>query len=732
MFPEALIAYQGHSMLLTNIHGHMREELHGFYHHKTRFLSRFHVRLDGRDPHFVSANLVDAHSMIGYYLAPVAPVIGPDGRPQPQDEIEQKGLELQVNRFVGGGLHQDLVLTNHTLRAVTVELSVEVSADYHDICAPPWWDRAPDETQVITSWHDTPDGGELRLRLAIDELPHETIVHFPTVGAKPRYEGDRVVYRLTLPPETPVDLCVPVHLKFLGEAVTPDHECHAFLESEALGHQARQQWLEGISELCGAPPLVQDAWGRAVCDLASLALLSGEGHQRYTPAAGIPIYQALFGRDTLTTAWQSSLLSADMLKGVIETIAQRLGTKYDDWRDEQPGRVIHQQQWSPSALLQLTPYSGYYGDYAGPGLFLMAIGRYFEMTGDRAFVRRHHDAILNVLDWMDRDGDLDGDGFYEYDTQAGDRGTKNQGWKDSPEAFVYEDGRQAPNPLAAAEIQGYYYAAKQAMAALFGALGDEARARDLAAQAAELKRRFNQAFWMPDAHFYALALGPEKAQLKSIASNAGHCLAAGIVDADKAEATVRRLMAPDMFSGWGIRTLSSEHPAYNPFAYHLGTVWPSENGTIAWGFKRYGFDSALHALARGLFDATLLFDQRRLPEALGGHPRDDRHPHPGIYPRSCAPQAWSASAMIQLVQAMLGLRWDAQRHALLLDPSLPAWLPELVLADVPVGPAKATLRVSRDGSGATDVQVLSSQGRPQVLIEPMTPASSEPQTEDAA
>jgi glycogen debranching enzyme len=730
MFPEALIAFQGQSMVITGIHGHIGSDLQGFYHHKTRFLSRFAMRVNGQAPGFVSANLVDAHSVIAYYLCAVPPRLGPDGAPLPQDEIDQKGLEIQVNRFVGGGLHQDVVITNHTLTPVTVELAFEVEADFHDICAPPWWECPIAPQDQARSWRETDHGGELRIRMGHPELDHETLIRFPAAGSGPRFDGERVTYAVTLAPHQPLTLCLPVHPIFMGEEIGADHACDAFVESDSDGHRDREAWLRHTASLETPNATVQHAWDRGVADLASLALLSGEGAQRLTPAAGIPIYQALFGRDTLTTAWQSAMLSPAMLRGVIETIANKLGTAYVDWRDEQPGRVIHQHQLSPSALLGLTPYLGYYGDYAGPGLFLMAIAHYYRMTGDARFVRQMRGAILNVLAWMDRDGDRDGDGFYEYDTKAGDRGTKNQGWKDSPEAFVYEDGRQAPNPLAAAEIQGYYYAAKHGMGAVFSAIGEEALGRDLLAQASELKRRFNAAFWMPDEGFYALALGPEKAQLKSVASNAGHCLATGIVDRDKAEATARRLMAPDMFSGWGIRTLSSAHPAYNPFAYHLGTVWPSENGTIAWGLKRYGFDDLLQQLAQGMFDATLLFDQRRLPEAIGGHPRDARHPHPGIYPRSCAPQAWSASAIVLMVQAMLGLRWDAEHHAILVDAALPAWLPELVLDGVSVGPARASLRFVRDGSGQTDVQVLGAKGHPQVRHEPMVGATES--EEDAA
>jgi glycogen debranching enzyme len=248
------------------------------------------------------------------------------------------------------------------------------------------------------------------------------------------------------------------------------------------------------------------------------------------------------------------------------------------------------------------------------------------------------------------------------------------------------------------------------MALAFAAVGEHARAADLRAQAESLRRRFNDRFWLEEERFIALALGPDKRPVRSVADNAGACLAYGIVDADKAQAVADRLMAPDMFSGWGIRTLSSEHPAYNPLAYHLGTVWPFANALTGFGLKRYGFDPALHRLAKALFDASELFHLGRLPEVFGGHPRDRRHAHPGIYPGACAPQAWSASAVILLVQSMLGVVPLAPLNTLILGPDLPDWLPEVTLQGVQVGATRADLRFWRDDSGFTNHQVTQASG----------------------
>jgi glycogen debranching enzyme len=274
-------------------------------------------------------------------------------------------------------------------------------------------------------------------------------------------------------------------------------------------------------------------------------------------------------------------------------------------------------------------------------------------------------------------------------------------------------------PIATSELQAYWYAGLEQAAIAFLVAGDRVYALQLLSKARTLKRRFDRAFWMDDEGFYALALGPDKQPLRSISSNTGHLLAAGIVPVEKGARVVRRLMKPDLFSGWGIRTLSSDHPAYNPFSYHLGSVWPVENGTFALGFARYGRFAELHRLAEGLFAATDLFVANRLPEAVAGLPRDERHPHPGIYAESNEPQGWSASMVVLLVQSLLGMRPVAPLGLLLIDPHLPPWLPDLRLAGVRVGQARVDLAFARTPDGATQWRVVRRKGRVRVLRQPV-------------
>ena len=378
--------------------------------------------------------------------------------------------------------------------------------------------------------------------------------------------------------------------------------------------------------------------------------------------------------------------------------------------------MIHQARGGPLSVLGLNPHLRYYGDWATPPDFLIMLGQYYAWTGDRDTVRKLLPAARDAVDWCERYGDPDRDGFIEYDTRSAN-GVKNQGWKDSHDAIVDERGAIVPNPIATSELQAYLYAGLQQAAVAFGATGDIGYAAELIDRARMLKRRFNAAFWMPDLGAYALGLGPDKRQIRSIGSNDGHLLASGIVPPERGRALAGRLMQPDMFTGWGIRTLSAEHPAFNPFSYHRGSVWPVEQGTIAFGFARYGCWEELHRLAEGVFASTDLFIENRLPEVIGGVQRDPDHPHPGIYARSCEPQGWSASAIVMLVQALLAMVAVAPVGLLVVDPHLPAWLPDLRLEGVRVGDASVDLEFRRRGR-RTSYRVLRRRGRVRVLRQP--------------
>lgn len=338
----------------------------------------------------------------------------------------------------------------------------------------------------------------------------------------------------------------------------------------------------------GSAPVsaVAQAFDRAREDLASLRLVDLDIDERaWVVAAGTPVYLTLFGRDSLIASWQAGLLSAEMMHGSLVQLARTQGSRDDPWRDEQPGRIVHEVHIGPVPSLELTPQGRYYGDVTSSLMYPFVVSMLWHWVGDEELVRPLVDPALRALEWADGSGDVDGDGFYEYCTLS-EQGEKNQGWKDSSDAIVYPDGTQVPDPLGTCEMQGFAYVSKMLFAELLVWLGELGQARRLVKEAWRLKKRFNDAFWMEDEQFLALGLDAEKQQIRSIACDPGLCLASGIVDEALVPKIVARIMSPELFSGWGVRTLSARHPAYNPFAYHRGTIWPVANAIIALGFAR--------------------------------------------------------------------------------------------------------------------------------------------------
>jgi glycogen debranching enzyme len=370
----------------------------------------------------------------------------------------------------------------------------------------------------------------------------------------------------------------------------------------------------------------------------------------------------------------------------------------------------------PLARLGRHPRDAYYGDYAGPLMFVISLAHLYAWSGEKSLIGRHWDAARRALDWARERGDLDGDGYLEYRTRS-PQGLENQGWKDSGDAIVDDDGTPVARPVGTCELQGYWFAAQQLMAVMSWVMDAPNDAKAHWASARDLKERFNRDWWMEDEGFIALARDPDKRLVRPASSNVGHCVASGIVSDEHLPRVVGRLFAPDMFSGWGVRTLSADHVAYNPVSYHLGSVWAVENATIAFGLRRFGFDARALELTRALFDLAALYPDYRIPEAVGGYGRGER-PFPGAYPRANAPQLWNASAVAQLVHTILGLQPVAPLHLLVVDPVLPTWLPQVVLHGMRLGDATATIRFWRDTDGVSHAEVLHRRGPLHVIKQP--------------
>jgi len=349
-------------------------------------------------------------------------------------------------------------------------------------------------------------------------------------------------------------------------------------------------------------------------------------------------------------------------------------------------------------------------------MYVIALANLFAWSGDRHQLDRHWDAARRILDWAREYGDLDGDGYLEYLTRS-PHGPKNQGWKDSGDAVVYDDGSPVPVPIATCELQGYWYAAQQLMALLCAARGEWRDARAWLKAASELKSRFNREWWCDEEHFFALAMDADKRLIAAPGSNVGHCLAAGIIDSDRLETIAGRMFAPDLFSGWGVRTLSAHHACYDPISYHRGSVWAVEQATIAFGLRRYGMNGRVHQLAEALFDLAQLYPQYRIPECVGGDARRDRAT-PGAYPQANAPQLWNASAFPLVVQSLLGIIPWAPHRLLVADPVLPVWLPEIVVEDLCVGDARVSLHAARNADGTSGLEVIRKDGTLRIIRQP--------------
>jgi len=491
-----------------------------------------------------------------------------------------------------------------------------------------------------------------------------------------------------------------------GEAEPRAARAAAQLESE------HAEWVGACAQITTDNELFDRLLDASVRDLHALMMPVGNDQ---LPAAGIPWYVAPFGRDSLLTACESLIVNPDVARGTLLVLARLQARADEAWRDAEPGKILHELRIGELARTGHIPHTPYYGTVDATPLFLMVAGGYYRWTLDLDTMVQLLPAFDAALRWIDEWGDRDGDGFVEYE-RRGPAGLVNHGWKDSHDCIVHADGSLAQGPIALVEVQGYVYEAKLRIADVYEALGYTLRADELRAEAGVLRTLFNEAFWNPDEEFFALALDGNKEQVRSVTSNPAHCLYCGIVDEEKAAQVAERLMAPDMFSGWGIRTLSSSSPAYNPMSYHNGSVWPHDNAIAAAGLKRYGFDAATGRIATALVDVAAGARDFRLPELFCGFQRDGSRAIVA-YPVACIPQAWAAAAPFMLVQAMLGISAHAPENRLTVDrPQLPDWLESVEIRDIRVSGSRVSLAFRESGQGSTGFSLLAQQGDVRVTM----------------
>lgn len=699
-------AWHGPSLLVVNGRGACDDAspLSGYYYREARYLSTLRLTINGEPPWLCECAEAEPRRLLFTYIFPELTEFGGGGSGSAgesagtnADHISYRSLNLTVSYDVRiDDLLLTLAITNYSSAGAELEIAWHLAADFADLIEAKTAERR--RRPIVAA---QPGEGAIEFQAQDERLPYRTRI--TATGPGEWYaQPDRIASRLKLASGATAELALRVEpIDFA--APLPNGEARD-------REQAWTRWRNGMAIVDAPRAAIVERIIRSNCDdLASLALLEGQHDEWLALAAGIPLYPALFGRDTLTAGWQSAWMdSGASLDASLTLLGRRQGSADVPARDEQPGRILQQARTGPLSRLGDLPFGCYYGDFASPLMFVIAVAQLFAWTGDRTGVERHWDAARRVLDWACTLGDPDGDGYLEYETRS-PVGPKHQGWKDSGDGIVNDDGTAVPAPIGTCELQGYWFAAQELMAVLSWVMGahDDARAHWRSAQ--ELKARFNRDWWLEDDGFFVLAMDREKRRVRAIASNVGHCIASGIVSDEHLPRVVARLFEPDSFSGWGVRTLATTHASYNPLSYHLGSVWAVENATLAFGLRRFGFDAESLDVTRALFDLAELYPNDRIPEAIGGYSRTAR-PSPGAYPRSNSPQLWNASAFPLLVQTMCGLQPVAPLDTLVIDPVLPHWLPELTIRRFRLGGASATLRFWRDDDGRSHGEVIESTG----------------------
>jgi glycogen debranching enzyme len=636
-------------------------ENHGLFLDDTRFLSQWVLTIDGKRPTLLSIDDL-AYFRVQHFLALSTGTVYVDSH-----------LSVIRRRAVGNGFHEDITLVNHDKVPMDLVVRLDAGSDFADLF------EVKDQLEKKGRLYRRVDGGSLILGYERDMFRRETRI---TPSAECEVTEQGILFHVHLPAHGRWNSCIDVlAIKQFDEHAQVEQVKYHHDEGEPRPEldKSLSDWMEGAPRLhCSWSPLEQ-TYRRSLVDLAALRFQT-----RITtgalPAAGLPWFMAIFGRDSIITSLQSLPFAPELAASTLRALGLFQGRVDDPFRDEDPGKILHELRLGEMTAFEDRPHSPYYGSADSTPLFLVLLEEYERWTGDRELVKSLEHEARAAIDWIDRYGDRDGDGFIEYERRNTKTGLENQCWKDSWDSIAFSNGEIAPTPRATCELQGYAYDAKMRTARLAREVyGDPAWAEKLEKEAAELKRRFNDAFWIWRRGFFALALDKQKRQVDSLTSNIGHLLWSGIVDDDKAEKVVEHLMGPELFSGWGVRTMGTAEGAYNPIGYHVGTVWPHDNSIIAWGLRRYGYRKEAATLSRAMLEAAELF-HHRLPEAFGGYPRAETK-YPVEYPTACSPQAWATATPLLLVRVLLGLESDGKH--LIIDPAVPQPMSRLELLDIP-------------------------------------------------
>jgi glycogen debranching enzyme len=653
----------GNTFVVSDMRGDIeasRSDPSGLFSFDTRFLSKWVLTVDGQRLNPLSVDDLE-YFEARFFLVPGTGTVYVDAK-----------LSVIRQRAVGVGFREQLTILNHEEQPVDLSVRIEAGCDFADLF------EVKDALRKHGSYSARVERGRLVLGYARETFRRATVIS-STIPA--RVDEDGLSFDLRLEPHGEWSTELDVAIALSGwEQPSGRQRLQAGRHARPGMEQELERWLANAPSLECDWDSLKTTYRRSLVDLAALRFSPPISGGRSLPAAGLPWFMTIFGRDSIVTSLQALPFAPELAATTLLTLGKWQGSRLDDFRDEDPGRILHEMRFGEMTAFEERPHSPYYGCADATPLYLVLLDEYERWTGDRKLVRELEYEARAALTWIDEYADLQGNGYVSYRRRNEKTGLENQCWKDSWDSISYRDGRLPGFPRATCELQGYAYDAKLRGARLARLVwNDTALALRLEHQAAELKRRFNRDFWLEEDQYFALALDADGSRVDALASNNGHLLWSGIVDKSKAKAVVRHLLGPRLFSGWGVRTLAAGEGRFNPIGYHVGTVWPFDNAFIAWGLRRYGFKDEAAQLAAGILDAADFFEGR-LPEAFGGYPRTVTK-YPVQYPTACSPQAWSTGAPLLLLRTMLGL--EPHDDHLVIDPALPVGIGHLELLDIP-------------------------------------------------
>jgi glycogen debranching enzyme len=650
----------------------------GLFSFDTRFLSKWVLTINGQRLNPLSTDDLN-YFETRFFLVPGTGTVYVDSK-----------LSVIRQRAVGDGFHEELTILNHDEQAVDLTIRIDAGCDFADLF------EVKDALEKKGKYSARVKDGELLLGYERETFGRATAIS-SSVPAQVDKNGFTFKARIEPHGEWKTDFDVVTALLVSGETHRrTKHAPNGRGRGRSKMESNLDRWLDEAPRIECDWESLKSTYRRSLIDLAALRFSPPIAGGRSLPAAGLPWFMTMFGRDSIFTSLQALPFTPELAATTLRALGEWQGTRVDDFRDEDPGRILHEMRYGELPAFEERPHSPYFGTADATPLYVVLLDEYERWSGDTKLVREFEYEARAALNWIDEYADLQGNGYISYKRRNEETGLENQCWKDSWDSISYRDGRLPGFPRATCELQGYAYDAKVRGARLARLTWkDQAFAERLEKEAADLKRRFNRDFWIEDGEYFALALDADGKQVDALSSNIGHLLWSGIVDKSKAKVVARHLMGPRLFSGWGVRTLAEGEGRYNPIGYHVGTVWPFDTSFVAWGLRRYGFKEEAAQIAAGILDAAEFFEGR-LPEAFGGYERSVTR-YPVQYPTACSPQAWSTGAPLLLLRTMLGL--EPIGDHLVVDPALPVGIGHLELLDIP----GRWGRVDAFGRGRVDV-----------------------------